>query len=281
MRVGDLTSLANLKRYLSATGTADDALLALLITGASGVVSNYINRDIRSVTRTELRNGTDSQTLAMMQWPVTDVSAVKVNGNTIPKSSDGVLVYGYTFDDKFLYLVGNPQYANVPTMRFSKGPRNVSVTYTAGYLVGAASPDNVVTFPAEAATVPAAAGPYTIVPARTPINDVGVKYANGTAFVAVASAPGAGQYVYGQLASGDVGYTFSAADASQAVLLSYGYCPSDIELALWQITGKQYRDRTRLGERSKALAGEVVSFDLSLIMGAARETLDNFKRRIF
>lgn len=73
---------------------------------------------------------------------------------------------------------------------------------------------------AEAATVPAAT-PYTVTPANsvTFVDDSGPVYAaTGLPLTRVASAPIVGQYTL----SGGV-YTFAAADAGKAVLLTYTY----------------------------------------------------------
>lgn len=77
----------------------------------------------------------------------------------------------------------------------------------------------------EAKTVPAAAGPYTvtIAPPATGsfVADLGVTNAlTGLAMLRVASAPATGQYSL-NVATGV--YTFAAADASLAVLISYEY----------------------------------------------------------
>lgn len=77
----------------------------------------------------------------------------------------------------------------------------------------------------EAKTVPAAAGPYTVT--ITPpssgvfVADLGViNAATGVSMTRVASAPATGQYSL-NVATGV--YTFAAADASMAVLISYEY----------------------------------------------------------
>lgn len=73
----------------------------------------------------------------------------------------------------------------------------------------------------EAATIPDAPGPYTIVVAHsaTVVTDFGVvDSATGAQLTKVAAAPAAGQY---SCAGGT--YTFAAADKNKAVLISYTY----------------------------------------------------------
>lgn len=71
----------------------------------------------------------------------------------------------------------------------------------------------------EPGTVPATTTyTVTVLNAATWSTDLGVQYANGSAFTKVASAPAAGQY---SVSAGI--YTFAAADASAAVFISYEY----------------------------------------------------------
>jgi hypothetical protein len=137
-------------------------------------------------------------------------------------------------------------------MRFSVGNGNITVSYTAGYQVAG-----------EASPVPGTA-PYTVTPDHMWTADGGVTYASGTPLVAVASSPGAGQYVV----SANGTYTFSASDSGANVLLSYGTVPDDIRQAVIELAGESYQRRERLGVMSKSIAGETVTFQtLSLAMG--------------
>lgn len=75
----------------------------------------------------------------------------------------------------------------------------------------------------EAATVPAAAGPYTVVVANGANfkEDHGVvDVATGNPFEKVAAAPATGQYMV-DVATGT--YTFAAADATKALLIDYSW----------------------------------------------------------
>ena len=78
--------------------------------------------------------------------------------------------------------------------------------------------------------------------------DAGVVYASsGTALTRVASAPAQGQYALiaatNSVAPG--GYQFAAADAGQAVLISYAYVPFDLEEAALRLVTSRFRDRGR------------------------------------
>lgn len=125
MAVGDLTSLAKVKRWLpgsSAAATADDTLLADLISQVSAAVQNEINRTIASASYTEAHDGQGGTALILNQWPVTAVASVTVDGVALPAGSS--VASGYYFDGDGVYLTG---------YCFSKGHANVVIVYTAGY----------------------------------------------------------------------------------------------------------------------------------------------------
>ena len=77
---------------------------------------------------------------------------------------------------------GRPQALDLFHTIYRKGRQNVVVSYSAGYAVES-----------EAASVPAAPGPYNVTvaaPFGPWASDAGVAYANGTALAAVAGSPG-------------------------------------------------------------------------------------------
>src|SRR5205807_757994 len=99
------------------------------------------------------------------------------------------------------------------------------VSYRAGYAVQG-----------EAQTVPSS-GPFQIAavaPYGPWASDLGVVYAaTGAALTPVAVAPGPGQY-----AAGAGVYSFSVADAGQAITLSYGYVPQDVAQAALELAAE-------------------------------------------
>jgi hypothetical protein len=126
MTTGDLTTLANVKAYLSPplTTTADDALLSRLITAASQFIQSWLDRTIPVTSYTDTRNGTGGMRLFLRNRPVVAVSAVTVDGVAIAPSDPPPLGAGYLYDDSAVYLIGTC---------FGKGVQNVTVSYTAGY----------------------------------------------------------------------------------------------------------------------------------------------------
>ncbi|KGW27083.1 phage gp6-like head-tail connector family protein [Burkholderia pseudomallei MSHR733] len=138
MAAGDLTTLANAKQWLNvpSTVTGDDAMLTRLVSAASQFVQTYLNRTIASTAYTEKHTGSGSNTLALPNYPITAVSSLAIRGVPIAASPDGVQV-GYTFDDRFLYLIGNVGFSSFPNGtdgHFPKWPPlGVQVSYTAGF----------------------------------------------------------------------------------------------------------------------------------------------------
>jgi hypothetical protein len=121
----DLTTLANVKSFMTITNTDDDALLQRLLTQVSGAVANYLNRNLLVQSYTERYDGNDAHRLCLRQSPITDVASLLINGSSIPESTDGGIVLpGYAFDGFYIYLNG---------YQFYRGVQNVIVTYTAGF----------------------------------------------------------------------------------------------------------------------------------------------------
>lgn len=120
-----LVGLAAVKDYLgiAADDTTADALLADMIVSASETVSGYIDHRVLSHAASEVRDGTGSNRMMFGQWPVTAVQTVKVEGIAIAAQAS----------------IGQPGYRFTPTMlvldgyRFTRGPANVELAYTAGW----------------------------------------------------------------------------------------------------------------------------------------------------
>ena len=128
MPAGDLTTLAAVETYLGLpAGNSDEPKLSALITACSTAFASYCGRQFASAAFTDVRNGTGSTSLWLKQSPITAVSSVIVDGDSIPAGggwANGVRQPGYSFDDNYIYLFGH---------RFCKGQQNVQVVYTAGY----------------------------------------------------------------------------------------------------------------------------------------------------
>jgi hypothetical protein len=134
-----LCQLSDLKLWLGIANAADDEILGSIVTNISTQIHTVLRRDaLLSASYTETYDGSGTPTQALLHYPITAVSSLKINNTSIMASSDGVQT-GYTFDQYVLKLIGigemwqaTPGYYGAPGV-FLKGFQNVVVTYTAGY----------------------------------------------------------------------------------------------------------------------------------------------------
>lgn len=143
MAAGDLCTLSDVKAWLNVVpgNTANDAVLTRLITAASQAIKTWMARPLLQDTYTETYDGTGINRLTLRNFPITAVSALTVNGLTVPPATSPVS-FGYLFDQYGLFLVGGTAWpANIPQTPsiwagsyFPKASQNVTVTYTAGYV---------------------------------------------------------------------------------------------------------------------------------------------------
>jgi len=123
----DLTTIAKVKANLSISDSSSDALLQELVTSLSGYIVNFLNREIKSASRSDKLDGLGRNRIRLRHYPITAISSVSIGGVAVQASADG-LRNGYVFDDKYLYLLDGTN----PSV-FASGIKNVSVSYTAGY----------------------------------------------------------------------------------------------------------------------------------------------------
>ena len=273
MAASDLAVLADVKTWLSGSsgiGSTDDALLARLITDVSGAIAAYLGRpSLTPRAFTERCDGNGRTRLFLRRYPVLQVTALLIDNVTMPAATTPAAGAPYTRG----YLLelwdglppGRPQALDVFHAFYPGGRQNVVVNYSAGYAVES-----------EAATVPAAPGPYTVAvaaPFGPWASDAGVTYGNGTALTAVAGNPAAGQYAV----AGGV-YTLAAADAGAGVLISYGFVPAAINNACIEWVAERYRYRTRVGQSAQTVQGQqTASYSLKDIPDFVRASLDPYR----
>lgn len=120
-------SVTQVKDYLGLRSGDDDNLLSRLCLAATDWMQTYLNRDIASVAyASELRDGTGTQSLMLANSPITAVSSVFINGTALDPSK-------FIFDNYLLIRTDGSV--------FTRGLRNISVSYTAGFIV---VPDDIV-----------------------------------------------------------------------------------------------------------------------------------------
>jgi hypothetical protein len=274
MSASDLAVLADVKTWLagsSGIGSTDDALLARLITDVSGAIAAYLGRpSLTPHAFTERLDGNGKARLFLPHYPVLAIASLAIDNVAVaaaaPPTAGGPHPRGYLLEVWNGLPPGRPQALDLFEMIYRRGRQNVVVSYSAGYAVEG-----------EAATVPAAPGPYNVT-AAAPFgpwaSDGGVTYADGAALAAVTGSPGAGQY---NVSAGV--YTFSAADAGAGVLISYGFIPAAINNACIEWTAERYRYRTRIGQSAQTVAGQqTASYSLKDIPDFIRASLDPYRR---
>ena len=273
MAASDLASLADVKAWLSGSsgiGSSDDALLSRLITDVSGGITAYLGRpSLTPRLFVERLDGNGKTRLFLRHYPALSVSSLVVDRVDVPAArvpaAGAPWAKGYLLEAWDGLPPGRPQALDVYYTFYRNGRQNVLVDYTAGYAVED-----------ETATVPASPGPYNVV-AAAPYgpwaSDAGVTYANGAALTAVAANPAVGEYA---VANGT--YTFAAADAGAAVLLSYGFIPAAVNNACIEWVAERYRYRTRIGQSAQTVQGQqTASYSLKDVPDFIRASLDPYR----
>ena len=120
-----LTTLAGVKVYVPGLGTATtyDTLLESLIDAISARAETYCNR--KFITRTytaEVYDGNNEEYLILKQWPIVSVTSITEDDNSLTLTTD----YQIINDNGQLYRVDN--------YWSDAEPRNILITYDAGYL---------------------------------------------------------------------------------------------------------------------------------------------------
>jgi hypothetical protein len=268
MAAQDLTTLVNYKAFAGVTTSNDDTTLARLITAMSNAFLQETNRQgIVRKKYTEILDGGSERVkvrsvpspwfggaymggsygeygargfaINLLQSPVIGDPTLTIDGSPVPKRTD-LAGSGWVLLDAYrLELID---------YEFTRGVGNVQIDYEAGEYTQD-----------ERGTVPSTPG-YTIQAQQndgTFLSDVGVKYAStGTALTQVSGAPIAGQYSVNATGL----YTFAAADAGAAVLLSYTVRPADVEQCVIEMVQFVRRSGERSGQRSKTVGNETISF---------------------
>lgn len=283
MALGDLTTLENVKAFLpgaTPVDNDDDDLLRRLIRAFSAKFRNEADR--AAIYRGSFTYKTVSPTgytriRAFDQWPpligitpaalilgatrcllyeypVTSVTSVKIDNQTIPArpaydpGAPNATREGWELRSDGIDLYGYTFTPGAP----------VEIVYTAGFEALA-----------EPHTIPASS-PYTVQADQFFIGDIGVTQSNGSAL--------SGSYT----ASSSGLYTFTAADAGKAILLSYGTVPAEIEQAVIGRVVLAYNERPNVGVASSSMTGQSVTFNPNVagVLSAWKDALEHYSRPV-
>jgi hypothetical protein len=117
--------------------SAEDVVLARLVSAASAFVGSWLGRSIAQQGYSELWDGNGRVKMMFPNWPVSAVTSLAIDGMAIPpappSAPSGASLPGYLVTDRgmALALIG---------YSFTEGFQNVAVGYTAGY---AATPPEI------------------------------------------------------------------------------------------------------------------------------------------
>lgn len=262
MSANDLTNLYFVKTWLgiAVADTTMDAVLSDIISGVSDDIRTEVSRDIFPVNSySKVLDGNGKSVLFLPNYPIVSITSLSIGSAQI-----GAATYpgtGYLLDGTKIRLSG---------YCFDKGIGNVALTYQAGFAILN-----------EPQSVPASGG-LTITPAapKGPWGqDLGVSYALGGDLTLITGAPGVGQYAIATSTTTNITtYTFNAADAGKAMLLSYGYVPKAINRAATEWVAFRYAFKQRIGQKSHSVGGDNTTFDTDSMPDGVAEIIASFDR---
>ncbi len=240
----DLTTLADCKAWLGVATTADDGLIAGLISALSQAILADLGRpSLLPATWSETLDGGTAPMLR--HWPITRLLACTAGEVSLAIGRGRLAIEA-----------ADPAPPGAPqALLFRHGavPRGViTVDYRAGYEITG-----------EPAVVPSAP-PYTVTAAAP--------YGAWQVDTGVSGVPSPYSVVAGT-------YTFAATDAGAAVTLSYGYVPADLARAACEWVADRYSTRTRIGQSGKTLGGqETASFIVKAMPDIVDRLLQPYRR---
>lgn len=147
--MASLISIAEYKVWAGISGTAQDALLTVLVDAVSMEVRRWCDRNLtngfESATRTERYDGTNEQTIQLIEWPITSITSVSIysaGGDYDTLETDTYRVNG---DSGVLSRI-DPRLGRYPVTAFGtvnatfscqpwfeQGFDNIEVVYVGGY----------------------------------------------------------------------------------------------------------------------------------------------------
>lgn len=251
-----LTTLAAVKSYMGITNTNQDTLITALIARATSLIQDFTGKKFPTVSNTaKLLDGTGTQTLVLPDFPVLDVSLLKLSAVTVAASADGIAA-GYVADENSLTLVGQT---------FPMGKKNVTCTWNAGYR------------DSEIAYIPTGNTPtYAPTTSGTPVTAVGVTTVAGISYTQVGSSPAAGQFSF---AAGV--FSFNSANAGVQVSMQYYYVPAAVEQACIEMVALKLKQRDNIGVQSRSLATETITYRDQDMTAAAKAMLQPYRKNSY
>lgn len=122
----DLTTVAAVQGYLNTSLATTNDTIQVLVTNISRWIMSFCARDFRLAAYNEQRNGRGGDTMLLANFPISSVTSVAVDGQTIPPALGPPWTAGYVNDDMSVYLFC--------PYSFTRNKQNVQFSYMAGYI---------------------------------------------------------------------------------------------------------------------------------------------------
>jgi hypothetical protein len=120
-----ICTIDDVKNFAGITSTNSDVVLQMLLADSLQAIGSFCNRNFVSQPYVEYRDGNDATKILTANYPLTAVASVMVDGVLIPQqTAPGLNGWFYIPGSRRIVLVG---------YKFSRGDRNVILTYTAGF----------------------------------------------------------------------------------------------------------------------------------------------------
>ncbi|NDD75548.1 MAG: hypothetical protein EBZ40_11325 [Gammaproteobacteria bacterium] len=155
--MASLVSIAEYKVWSGITGTAQDALLTVLVNAVSMEIRRWCDRDLINgfelTARTEYYNGSGEETIMLREWPVASVASVVIRYAGGQTETVDATTYRVDSESGVLSRIdavrtryGVTSFGNIDSIfaaepRFPDGFGNIAVTYTGGYDIANIPPD--------------------------------------------------------------------------------------------------------------------------------------------
>ena len=127
--MADLTTLANVKEFLSITNASSDALIRSLITRISVQIENFVERPILVDDYTEITDGRENNRghLMVEQFPINSIDTLHDDDNRVYDASSLIPAADYVFEASY----GVVKLTDGAV--FDVGIHNVKIVYNAGF----------------------------------------------------------------------------------------------------------------------------------------------------
>lgn len=123
-----LTSVSNVKSYLSINESTDDTILTTLVSQAEKIILDYLGKNIESATYTEYHDGDGTDEVHLKQYPIISVTSLYDDVERVFNSTTLIAATNYIiYEDEGIIRLFNDESS------FAVGKRNIKVAYTAGY----------------------------------------------------------------------------------------------------------------------------------------------------